>query len=137
MDELKTRSFRINDETSEKIKELASEIGGNQQEVMTKLIEAYEFQKGKTVLVNKKDDIENFEKYTSILVNMFMRSLEDNQNITEVVRTEFESQLRLKDQVIVRLQEDLEKLKQEHQKELEQYQQKYIGLLGKIEKMDL
>lgn len=112
MEELKTRSFRITDETANKIKELANEIEGNQQEVIAKLIETYEFQKGKTILNYKKDDIEKFEQYTSILVRMFMSSLEENQTITETVHTEFESQLKSKDFTIANLQKENEKLSQ-------------------------
>ena len=48
--ELKPKSFRLNDETNEKFKEIAMEIGGNQQETLTQLIEAYELQKGKLAL---------------------------------------------------------------------------------------
>lgn len=114
MEELKTRSFRITDNTADKIKELAGEIGGNQQEVIAKLIEAYEFQKGKAVLTSKKDDIEKFEQYASILTRMYMNSLEDNQNITETVRTEFESQLKSKDLLIASLQQENEKIKTEN-----------------------
>ncbi len=45
-----TRSFRIDEATMEKFKEISAEIGGNHQETIAKLIEAYEFQKGKQVL---------------------------------------------------------------------------------------
>lgn len=112
MEELKTRSFRITEETAERIKELAGEIGGNQQEVMAKLIEAYEFQKGKAVLTDKKGEIEKFEQHTAILTRMFMASLEDNQNVTATVRVEFESQLNSKDLTISTLQEENKSLKQ-------------------------
>ena len=44
--ELKPKSFRIDDETAKKFKEISENIGGNQQEAMAKLIEAYEFQAG-------------------------------------------------------------------------------------------
>ena len=40
---LKPKSFRIDDETSEKFKEIATSIGGSQQETLAKLIEAFEF----------------------------------------------------------------------------------------------
>ena len=90
---LKPRSYRINDETAEKIKEIAASIGGNQQETLAKLIEAYEFQSGKAVLTEKKSDIEQFEKYVNAIIRMYMGSLEDNQNITETVRTEFDALL--------------------------------------------
>ena len=36
--ELRPRSFRIDDETAERIKEISNTIGGNQQETLAKLI---------------------------------------------------------------------------------------------------
>lgn len=111
--ELKPKSFRINDETAEKFKEISASIGGNQQEALAKLIEAYEFQQGKAILTEKKSDIEQFEKYVACLTRMFMGSLEDNQNITETVRTEFEAQLKSKDEVIQDLQGQLKKAKEQ------------------------
>lgn len=110
--ELKPKSFRIDDTTADKFKEIATQIGGNQQETLAKLIEAYEFQGGKAVLTEKKADIEQFEKYVNVLTRMFMGSLEDNQNITATVRTEFEAQLKSKDAIIQDLQEKFQVAKQ-------------------------
>lgn len=109
---LKPKSFRIDDETADKFKEIASAIGGNQQETLSKLIEAYEFQSGKAILTEKKSDIDQFEKYVNALTRMYMSSLEDNQNITEVIRTEFDAQLKSKDAIIQELQEKLTVAKQ-------------------------
>ena len=105
--ELKPKSFRIDDETAEKFKEISGIIGGNQQETLAKLIEAYEFQSGKAVLTDKKADIEQFEKYITAITRMYMGSLEDNQNITETVRMEFDALLKSKDATIQDLQEKL------------------------------
>lgn len=110
--ELKPKSFRIDDATADKFKEISAQIGGNQQETLAKLIEAYEFQSGKEVLTEKKADIEQFERYVNALTRMFMGSLEDNQNITVTVRTEYEAQLKSKDAVIQDLQEKLTVIKQ-------------------------
>lgn len=110
--ELKPKSFRIDDETAEKFKEISNTIGGNQQETLAKLIEAYEFQSGKAILTEKKADIEQFEKYITAITRMFMGSLEDNQNITETVRTEFDALLKSKDATIQDLQEKLTVAKQ-------------------------
>lgn len=110
--ELKPKSFRIDDETAERFKELSSKIGGNQQETMAKLIEAFEFQSGKAILTEKKADIELFEKYVNALTRMYMGSLEDNQYITETVRTEYEALLKSKDSTIQDLQEKLTVAKQ-------------------------
>ncbi|MBD5165211.1 hypothetical protein [Helicobacter sp.] len=113
--ELKPKSFRIDDETAEKFKEISGIIGGNQQETLAKLIEAFEFQSGKAVLTDKKTDIEQFEKYVSALTRMFMGSLEDNQNITETVRMEFDALLKSKDTTIQNLQEELKKSKDQRE----------------------
>lgn len=105
--ELKPKSFRIDDETAEKFKAISNTIGGNQQETLAKLIEAFEFQKGKSVLTEKKADIEQFEQYVNALTRMFMGSLEDNQNVRETVRTEFDALLKSKDETILSLQGQL------------------------------
>ena len=114
----KVKSFRIDDETSEKFKEIAQKIGGNQQETLAKLIEAFEFQQGKAILTEKKADIEQFERYISAITNMFMLSLENNQNITETVRTELIATLRSKEDIIIDLQEKIKILKQGQETEL-------------------
>ena len=106
--ELKPKSFRINDATSEKIREIAAELGTNQQETLSKLIEAYEFQAGKAILTDKKDDIDQFERYVTLLTRMFMASLEDNQNMSATIRTEYDAQFMSKDKTIQELQKHLE-----------------------------
>lgn len=112
MADSKPRSFRIDDETADKFKEISNSIGGNQQETLAKLIEAFEFQSGKAILMEKKTDIEQFERYVTALTRMFMNSLEDNQNITDTVRTEFEALLHSKDNTIQDLQAQLTVAKQ-------------------------
>lgn len=109
---LKPKSFRITDETADKFKEISATIGGNQQETLAKLIEAFEFQSGKAILIEKKADIEHFEKYVTAITRMYMSSLEDNQNVTETVRTEFDALLKSKDCTIQDLQEKLTVAKQ-------------------------
>lgn len=111
-DNTTTRSFRISDSTADKIKEIAAEIGGNQQQTLSKLIEAYELQKGKAVLADKKNDIETFENYINAVTRMYMAVLEDNQNVTALVKAEFEAHLNSKDNVIQDLQKQLAKAKE-------------------------
>lgn len=106
-DNTTTRSFRISDSTADKIKEIAAEIGGNQQQTMAKLIESYELQKGKAVLADKRTDIETFESYINAVTRMYMSVLEDNQNASNIIRTEFEAQLISKDNLIQDLQKQL------------------------------
>lgn len=109
MAETKPKSFRVSEATAEKFKEIAGELGGNQQEAMAKLIEAYEFQQGKAVF-KKTTEIETFEKYVTLLTRMYMSSLEDNQHINETVHSEFAAQLQSKDAVILDLRGKLEEM---------------------------
>lgn len=110
--ESKVRSFRIDDETAEKFKSISAAIGGNQQETLAKLIEAYEFQSGKAILTERRADIELFERYVTALTRMYMSILEDNQNVSETVRTEFDALLKSKDDIIKDLQAQLTTSKQ-------------------------
>lgn len=110
---LKPKSFRIDEETAEKFKQISASIGGNQQEALSKLIEAYEFQSGKAVLTERKADIDQFETYVTAITRMFMGSLEDNQNLTETIRTEFDALLQSKDVTIQELQKKFAKANQQ------------------------
>lgn len=137
--ELKPKSFRIDDQTADKFKEISASIGGNQQETLAKLIEAYEFQSGKAILTEKKSDIEQFEKYVNALVRMFMGSLEDNQNITDTVRTEFEALLQSKDTTIQDLQSQLtvaKQLKEESSVKAKTYADENVRLNGVIDSLN-
>lgn len=107
--ELNPKSFRINDETAKKFKELSAQIGGNQQETLAKLIETYEFQAGKAILTDKRADLEKFESYITLVTRMYMDSLEHNQNITETVRADFDALLKSKDSTIQDLQQKCER----------------------------
>lgn len=110
---LKPKSFRIDEETAEKFKQISAAIGGNQQETLSKLIEAYEFQTGKAIITEKKADIEQFETYVTAITRMFMGSLEDSQNVKETIRTEFDALLKSKDVTIQELQKKLTQANQQ------------------------
>ena len=86
MGELKPRSYRIDDETAEKIKTICTEMGEGQQVAFSRLIEAYEMQKKKVSLGDDKEQVEQFEAYISILTRMFMETVETKHNMKETVR---------------------------------------------------
>lgn len=102
--ETRVKSFRITDDTAEKFKEIASTIGGNQQETLAKLIENYEMQAGKVAFTDTRAEIEQFEGYTIALNRMFMTAIENQQNMKKLIQAEFDAQLKSKDTVIIELQ---------------------------------
>ena len=103
--ELKVKSFRIDDETNEKLREIMKNFP-NQNLALQKMVEVYELEQGKEAIADRKEDIEEFEKYVSCLVRLYMSSLESNQNQKELIRSEFDSQIRT-------LKEKLETTRQE------------------------
>ncbi len=136
--ESKPRSFRIDDEIAEKFKEISSVISGNQQQTLAKLIEAYEFQAGKAVLTDKKAEIEEFEKYITAITRKYMGSLEDNQNLSQTIRTEFEAQLKSKDTTIQGLQSQLttvKQIKEEAASKAQMYEDENARLNGVIDSL--
>lgn len=137
--ELKPKSFRITDETAEKLKEIAATIGGNQQEVLAKLIETYELQTSKNVLSDKSAEIEQFERYITAISRMYMANLEDNQNITKTVQAEFDALLRSKDTTIQDLQDQLavaKQLKEESAERAKTHAEENVRLTNNIDKLN-
>jgi chromosome segregation ATPase len=105
--EIKVKSFRIDNETAQKFKDIADGLGTNQQDTMQLLINAYCMQEQKMALNDYKADLDKFENYTTALLQMFTTALQSNKNARELVRTEFEASLKSKDTIIQELQDKL------------------------------
>lgn len=117
--ETRVKSFRITDETAEKFKEIASTIGGNQQETLAKLIENYEMQAGKVAFTDTRAEIEQFEGYTIALNRMFMTAIENQQNMKKLIQAEYDAQLKSKDTVIIELQKKTDVLETQTKEAIE------------------
>jgi len=110
MTETKARSFRVSDQTAESFKEIAIQIGGNQDETLSQLIKVYEMQKSKEVLPERREDIAKFENYANMLVRLYLLSLEEGADAKEFAKSDYETQLRTKDEVIANLQKQLSRV---------------------------
>lgn len=104
VEKLQPRGFRLTDETMEKFKVIAQELGENQQQTMAKLIEVYEIEKGKKAFPEMREQIDTFDSYMRAATDMFVQLLESNHTMRSQVRTEFHAQLDSKDQSIIELQ---------------------------------
>lgn len=137
--ELKPKSFRITDETAEKLKEIAGIIGGNQQDALAKLIETYELQSSKNMLADKSSEIEQFDRYINAIVRMYMANLEDNQNLSKTIQAEFDALLKSKDATIQDLQEKLtvaKQLKEESVERAKAHAEENVRLTNHIDKLN-
>ena len=105
--ELKPVSFRIDDETKEQIRQISQTIGGNQQETMTTLINAYYMQQQQSGLPEYKGSIDQFQAYVTSIVTLYTNALQANHDMRDSVMAEFETLLKSKDMTIQQLQDQL------------------------------
>lgn len=139
MAETKPKSYRIDEETAERIRQITEEIGEGQQAAFARMIEAYSLQKAKVVLVDDRENLEQFENYGSILNRMYMDAVEGKHNMKETVRAEYELLLRSKDETISDLQiknRTMAELKDENYKRISALQKENEELVEKIHAQD-
>ena len=128
MDELKTRSFRVSEEVSTKLKELCENFD-NQNSALSALLNAYEVQNAKATLTDRQTDIADYDTHIQAIQSAFLRSLEINENAEKRIRTEFINLLNSKDQTIVQLQTE----KTQADEQVEKYKSAYGNLITSTE----
>ena len=104
-EEMKVRSFRISDSVLEKFKAFCNDFD-NQNLALDSLINAYEVQNAKAILVDRQTDIADYDMHIQALQSAFLRSLELNENAERRIRAEFKSLLSSKDEIILQLQSE-------------------------------
>lgn len=102
--ELRVKSFRADDETFEKFKVLANDEFGNQGQCLAALINLYETEKSKTSIIERKLEIDSFQTHINKIGELFLMSLQLNQDAEERIRAEFERLLDSKENTIIDLQ---------------------------------
>lgn len=116
---MKTRSFRISEEVSEKLKAICSEFP-NQSVALESLISAYEVQNATAVLTDRQTDISDYNSHMQALQTAFLHSLEVNENAESRIRQEFQRQLESKDLTISDLHERIRKAESDAERATEQ-----------------
>lgn len=99
-------SFRLSKETSEAFREISKDLGENQEYAMSVLIDSYKGIVEKNQLKNP-DKYDEFEKYLSVLKDLYMNSLRATDDANILAKQEYVSQLLSKDNIILELQERL------------------------------
>ena len=109
-DTAKVRSMRISNEVIDQFKAISKSLNMNQDSALKELMDTYELVQQRLVLSSKEDDIDRFQKYLKSLSTMFMSSLQENSDMKNLIRQEFERELQLKDSLLSEKQEELKKL---------------------------
>lgn len=106
MKETIVRTFRITEETAEKLKSICANFG-NQNVALESLISAYEVQNAVDTLTDRQTDIADYNSHIQALQAAFLHSLEITENTEIRIKAEFQKQLESKDSTIISLQESL------------------------------
>lgn len=105
----KPRSIRLDDEIFQKLKEITEQAGGSQQDAIQRMVNAYYMQEQKAALPDCKASLDEFESYTTSLLSMYTQALQAQQNTRQTTIQEFDATLKSKDNVIMDLQDKLNK----------------------------
>ncbi len=108
-EELKIKSFRISEDTTDKFRSICADFD-NQNTALSALISAYEIQNAKAVLTTRQTELEDYDVHLQALQRAFLQSLELNSNAEERIRNEFARQLDTKDKTIADYQTRIDEL---------------------------
>lgn len=103
---LKGRTIRTTNEAYEKFRQIAQENFNSQGQCFSTLIHLFELEQGKTVLGERKLEIENFQMHINALLSMFTNSLQLNEDAEDRVRSGMQDILDTKDRTILQLQKE-------------------------------
>lgn len=113
--ELKVKSFRVDEETFSKFKEIAAAEFGNQGQCLDALINIYETEQSKSTLVTRQLEIESFQDYINKINRLFVTSLQMSEDAETRAKEGFVKKLESKDEALVILKEKLESKQKEEQ----------------------
>lgn len=105
-----SKTIRVDDETMEKFRKLSKEEFGNQGQCLSSLLNLYEMEQSKYILADRKNEIESFQSYLNKIGDLFVTSLQLNNDTEQRVRSEFERLLTSKENTIQDLQSKVSEL---------------------------
>lgn len=106
--ELKVKSFRVDEDTFSKFKNIAAEEFGNQGQCLDALINLYETEQSKGSLITRKLEIESFQDYINKINRLFVTSLQMSEDAEERAKEGFLKKLEAKEMILLSLKEKIE-----------------------------
>jgi hypothetical protein len=142
----KVRSIRADDEAYAKFQKLSDEIFKNQGQCLSELINIYEINQARQILVDRQTEIDEFNLHLNKLRETYLFSLELNRGAEDRIREAFRFEIDSKQKTIISLQETNEDLNKQLQyksdrfdmvsRENRELASKNLKLEKKIEKID-
>lgn len=109
-------SYRLSDDTKQRFKEIAKELGLNQDSTMDTLINAYYLQGQQDGLDEYKANLDDFTACIAHLTTMYTDSLQSVKMAKNSRLEQYQATLDAKDEMIAKLEADLQKEKEARKK---------------------
>ena len=139
------KSFRISDETKERLELLSASIGGNKDRVFNTLMDTYSLEQEKATVAasDQEKNVETFEQYANTLVRLYLEALRAVSASDDRIRGEFHNQLEENAKTIKELRNQRDRMvneltleKTNAQKEAVEFQAKNKELKAVIERLE-
>lgn len=139
------KSFRISDETKERLELLSASIGGNKDRVFNTLMDTYSLEQEKATVAasDQEKNVETFEQYANTLVRLYLEALRAVSSSDDRIRGEFHNQLEENAKTIKELRNQRDRMvneltleKTNAQKEAAEFQVKNKELTAVIERLE-
>ena len=133
------KSFRISDETKERLELLSASIGGNKDRVFNTLMDTYSLEQEKATVAasDQEKNVETFEQYANTLVRLYLEALRAVSSSDDRIRGEFHNQLEENAKTIKELRNQRDRMVNElTQKEAVEFQAKNKELTAVIERLE-
>ena len=114
MAEIKQTNFRIDQETADAFRKFCEEMGMNQAQGFDHIMQVVETDRAKTIMPERRTEIESFEKALKDIHEGYLYSLEINKNAEDRIREQFISSVKRNEKTIDDLREKIEKLQDQN-----------------------
>ena len=105
MSENKPQTFRLSEEAAAKFKQISDEYGYTQAQTFDNLLRVFELQDAKTHLPDLERNINEFDAHAQRLVKLYIETLEQNRNMEDIIRDEFQKRLANSEATIIELRD--------------------------------
>ena len=103
-EDAKVRSFRVTDETVEKLKSIAKDMGGSQAAALARLVSMYESASAASTVPEDEPAITEFTRIQNMLTRAYLDAMEKKNEAYKVAEKEMDSVMRSKDRRITELE---------------------------------
>ena len=105
MSETKPQTFRLSEDAAAKFKQISDQFGYTQAQTFDNLLRVFELQDAKTHLPDQERQIDEFDAHAQRLVKLYIETLEQNRNMEDIIRDEFQKRLANSEATIIELRE--------------------------------